>query len=95
MFQRTIPGFEPSPESFAISAEALQNVADWLESAGSCGQENLDLFTAIGTGLAAQQISNDPGGDRWLRLIDDAAERYLSHVQPRTKAKTPKRKGTR
>ena len=60
MFQRTIPGFEPSPESFAISAEALQNVADWLESAGICGQENLDLFTAIGTGLAAQQISNDP-----------------------------------
>ncbi len=31
-------------------------------------------------GLAAQQTANDPGGDRWLRLIDDAVDMYLDHV---------------
>jgi len=31
-------------------------------------------------GLADQQISNDPGGDRWIRLIDTAAEMFYRHV---------------
>ena len=29
------------------------------------------------TGLAGQQISNDPGGDRWERLIDRAVDMLL------------------
>jgi hypothetical protein len=39
----------------------------------------MDLLTAIGTGLIDQQLSNDPGGDRWLRLIDEAAEMFVTH----------------
>ena len=35
--------------------------------------EVVDLFTAVGTGIAAQQHSNEPGGDRWTRLVNDAA----------------------
>jgi hypothetical protein len=31
------------------------------------------------TGLVDQQISNDPGGDRWIRLIDDAVVMFLAH----------------
>jgi AcrR family transcriptional regulator len=81
LFQRTIPGFEPSPESFAISVANLEEVAARFEAAGLAGQEILDLFTAIGSGLAAQQLSNDPGGDRWLRLIDDAAEMFFEHAR--------------
>jgi AcrR family transcriptional regulator len=84
LFQRTIPGFEPSPESFRISIESLQQVADWLASVGLGGQATLDLFTAVGAGLASQQISNDPGGDRWLRLLDEAAEMFFKHVETRT-----------
>ncbi|GEM_PF-6857394 len=38
------------------------------------------LWTALVAGLAAQQTSNDPGGDRWLRLIDEAAGMYADHV---------------
>lgn len=84
LFQRTIPGFEPSPESFAVSMDSLREMADWFVARGLGGQESLDLFTAIGTGLADQQISNDPGGDRWLRLLDDAVEMFFNHVQART-----------
>ncbi|HUF31962.1 MAG TPA: TetR/AcrR family transcriptional regulator [Acidimicrobiales bacterium] len=83
MFQRTIPGFEPSPASFAVSLENLQEMATWFAEVGLGGQESLDLFTAIATGLVDQQISNDPGGDRWLRLVDDAMEMFCDHVQRR------------
>jgi AcrR family transcriptional regulator len=81
LFQRTIPGFEPSPEAFAISVEVLVDIGEWFESVGLGGPEVLDLYTAVGAGLAAQQISNDPGGDRWLRLVDDAAEMFVQHAR--------------
>jgi AcrR family transcriptional regulator len=85
LFQRTIPGFEPSPESFAIAIEGLQATADRLAKIGIDDASALDLLTAIGTGLADQQISNDPGGDRWLRLVDEAMEMLFDHVT-KTKA---------
>jgi AcrR family transcriptional regulator len=92
LFQRTIPGFEPSPESFAISVENLQETADWFREVGLGGQETLDLFTAIGSGIADQQISNDPGGDRWVRLVDEAMEMFFNHAQTRKLTKgRPKR----
>ena len=31
------------------------------------------------TGLVDQQISNDPGGDRWTRLVDDVVRMFLTH----------------
>jgi hypothetical protein len=37
-------------------------------------------LTAIGNGLADQQISNDPGGDRWTRLVDEAMEMLFDHL---------------
>jgi AcrR family transcriptional regulator len=80
MFQRTIPGFEPSPESFAISIEGLERLKARLAGMGLTDQRSLDLLTAIGTGITDQQISNDPGGDRWTRLVDEAVEMYFHHV---------------
>lgn len=80
MFQRTIPGFEPSPESYAISLESLRIIQTHLAALGFGEPRHLDLFTAIGTGLIDQQISNDPGGDRWTRLIDEAIDMYVDHV---------------
>src|SRR5690242_3880582 len=85
MFQRMIPGFEPSPESYAISVEALQIVRDRLHQVGLTDARDLDLFTAIGAGISAQQVSNEPGGDRWVRLVDDAVEMFFAHVTKRGK----------
>jgi AcrR family transcriptional regulator len=88
MFQRTIPGFDPSPESFAISVDSLAVVQRHLAFLGLDDPRDLDLLTALGTGLADQQISNDPGGDRWMRLIDDAVDMYLDHVTDRARARS-------
>jgi len=92
LFQRTIPGFEPSPASFKISQDNLAELGDLLGRCGVSDPETLDLFTALGTGLADQQLSNDPGGDRWIRLIDEAVEMFYEHITK--KAKQP-RKGRR
>ena len=83
MFQRTIPGFEPAPASFAISEESLGKVVTHLAALGIDDPRDIDLFTAIGTGLTDQQISNDPGGDRWVRLLDEAIDMYVDHVTKR------------
>jgi AcrR family transcriptional regulator len=83
LFQRTIPDFEPSPESFTIAVEGLQATRDRLKNMGFTDPAVLDLLTAIGTGLTDQQISNDPGGDRWVRLVDEAAEMFFTHVSNR------------
>ncbi len=80
LFQRTIPGFEPSPETFAISQANLAELGDLLGRCGVNDPESLDLFTALITGLTDQQLSNDPGGDRWIRLIDSAIEMFYEHT---------------
>jgi AcrR family transcriptional regulator len=89
LFQRTIPGFEPSPESYAPSVEGLEITRRMLTDAGGDDPADLDLFTAITTGLVDQQISNDPGGDRWYRLVDDALDMFFAHIDARKEA-TPR-----
>ncbi|MFZ6005589.1 MAG: TetR/AcrR family transcriptional regulator [Actinomycetota bacterium] len=85
LFQRTIPGFEPSPESFKISQDNLAELGELLARFGVGDPQALDLFTALATGLADQQLSNDPGGDRWIRLIDEAVEMFYEHISKKAK----------
>jgi AcrR family transcriptional regulator len=88
LFQRTIPGFEPSPESYAPSVEGLELTRQLLVEAGGDDPADLDLYTALMTGLIDQQISNDPGGDRWYRLLDDALDMLFGHLDARKKGRT-------
>jgi AcrR family transcriptional regulator len=83
LFQRTIPGFEPSPASFKISQDNLEELGELLARCGVRDPRSVDLFTALGTGLTDQQLSNDPGGDRWIRLIDEAVEMFHAHITTR------------
>lgn len=87
LFQRTIPGFEPSADSMALAHEALSWAAEALAGIGVRDPQALDLYTALLTGLSDQQISNDPGGDRWGRLLDDALDMFLAHVRPTQRRK--------
>jgi AcrR family transcriptional regulator len=91
MFQRTIPGFEPSAETFALAVEGLARLEARLAAMGITDRRSLDLLTAIGTGITDQQISNDPGGDRWTRLVDEAIEMYFNHVSKATNKAKRKR----
>lgn len=53
-----------------------------LRAAGIGAPEQVDLWTAILSGLVAQQVSNDPGGDRWRRLVAPAVEMFLAAHPP-------------
>jgi AcrR family transcriptional regulator len=80
LFLRTIPGFQPSPDSYAIAVEVLASVRTTFARAGLRNDADFDLWTAVVAGLAGQQLANDPGGDRYTRLIDSAIAMFASHV---------------
>ncbi len=88
LFQRTIPGFEPSPASYALALEFIQITGDLLAAAGVSQTENLDMFSALGAGLCDQQVANDPGGDRWVRLAGPAVAMFLADVDRRNATST-------
>jgi AcrR family transcriptional regulator len=80
LFLRTIPGFQPSADSYAIAVEVLVTVRAALARAGIRDEADFDLWTAVVAGLAGQQLANDPGGDRYTRLIDGAVTMFADHI---------------
>lgn len=79
LFQRVIPDWEPSPETFSLAVEQLDSLRGALASVGIRSERAVDLWTALTSGIVSQQISNEPGGDRWIRLIDDAADMFFEY----------------
>jgi AcrR family transcriptional regulator len=81
LFQRTIPGFEPSPESYELAVEFFTIGQQRLAAAGLSAEDDVDLYSAITTGLAHQQVANDPGGDRWVRQARRAVNLLLADAR--------------
>jgi AcrR family transcriptional regulator len=92
LFQRTIPGFEPSPESYELALEFYERGTERLKAAGVTAQGDADLFTALVAGLTHQQVANDPGGDRWVRQAPRAVEMFLTDVERRRLTKKGRKK---
>jgi AcrR family transcriptional regulator len=90
LFHRTIPGFEPSPESYALAIEFYRVGTERLAAAGVTEPGDIDLFTAVVSGLSHQQVANDPGGDRWVRQAGRAVELLLADVDRRRPQTTEK-----
>lgn len=80
LFTRAVPDWEPTPEAYAASQEIYGELAGALADLGITEPDDLDLFTAIVSGLAAQQLANDPSGDRWRRLVGRAGRMFLDHL---------------
>lgn len=82
LFQRPVPGFEPSATSYEVAEEFYRSAATLITAAGVTEQTDVDLFTAIAAGLSNQQVANDPGGDRWAVLAERAVNLFLAEVTP-------------
>jgi len=78
LFQHSVPGFTPSAESYELAVKALDVTRELLARNGLHDPRHLDIWTAITTGLVDQQVSNDPAGDRWSRLVDDVTGMFLA-----------------
>jgi AcrR family transcriptional regulator len=83
LLQRPIPGFEPSAESFVVAQAVLTRAVDLLHTAGLEDQGDVDCFIAMVAGLVDAQISNDPGGDRWIRHLDRLTDMHLDDARRR------------
>jgi AcrR family transcriptional regulator len=82
LFQRTIPGFEPSPASYALAKRLIDRCAGLLAALGAGSSAELDVYTALVAGLGAQQVANDPGGDRYSRHLEALLTVFLDHFVP-------------
>lgn len=87
LFQRIIPGFEPSTVAYEPAIKALEATRQRLADAGVNDPRHLDLWTALTSGIADQQIANDPGGSRWIDLVDDAVSMFLDHCRKQSRTK--------
>jgi AcrR family transcriptional regulator len=94
MNQRTIPGFEPSAESYAPAVRVLELGRQLLHSLGVTDQADFDIGTAIIDGMINQQLANDPGGTRWSALLDRAVDIWADGVGIPPDPPTQNRRGT-
>jgi hypothetical protein len=78
--QRTIPGFEPSPESYAPSVRVYERGVQVLHDLGLTDQSDSDIWGAMILGMINQQLANDPGGTRWSALLDRAIDIWADGV---------------
>jgi AcrR family transcriptional regulator len=83
LFQRHLPGFTPSAASYALAEEVLGRAHSLMRAAGVTQQGDIDCIVAVTGGIIEAQLSNEPGGTRWVRhlnrlvdlLVDDALTR--------------------
>lgn len=87
---RPVPGFSPSPETFARSRQENATARTVLAEAVRLGQlrpgadsdEALRLWTVVLSGVVSQQMANEPGvpydQGAFSRLTDAAIEMFLS-----------------
>jgi AcrR family transcriptional regulator len=94
LFTNAVPGWNPSEDAYASSQANFSRVCDFLALAGVTHPDDVDLCTALSAGLVAQQMANDPGGDRWVRRVDDVVDMFLQHIASRARRADPLLEGT-
>jgi len=90
LFLRTIPGFQPSQQTYDIAVRIVELAKGRMSRCG-IPLQYFDLWTALISGLVWQQIANEPGGDRWSSLVDDVVDMFLAHVNKHGTVNKPKR----
>lgn len=80
MNQRVVPGFEPSPESYAPAVRVLELGRQLFLDRDISDPADHDIWIALVGGLVNQQLANEPGGTRWSRLLDRAIDMWADAV---------------
>jgi AcrR family transcriptional regulator len=80
MNQRTIPGFEPSAESYAPAVRVLELGRQIFHQHGITDDGIFDISVALIGGMVNQQLANDPGGTRWSALLERAVDIWADGI---------------
>jgi AcrR family transcriptional regulator len=98
LYWRPVPGFTPSPQTFAASVGGMQEVRAELGAAVRLGQlhhdadsdEAVRLLTVVMSGLISQQMANEPHvayeTGVFTRLTDEALDMFFTHYAPTRRA---------
>jgi len=84
LFERHVPGFTPSLTSYALAEDVLGRVHKLINDAGVTEQGDVDCIIAIVAGLMEAQMSNDPGGNRWIRHLNRLVDLYVDDALKRS-----------
>jgi AcrR family transcriptional regulator len=94
LFWRPVPGFEPSPASYALAERLVQQSRADLSAAVRRGElaphadsdEVFRLFTSLSAGLCSQQMANEPDANwesaSFTSLLEPALEMFVQHYSP-------------
>jgi len=94
LFWRPIPGFQPSPESFALAQRLVRRSRADLATAVLQGtlaptadsDEVFRLFTSLSAGLCSQQLANEPDSTYesglYTSLTDQVLDMFVQHYAP-------------
>ena len=82
-FKDTFPDSRRPPRPYALAEDVLGRAYSVMRTAGVTQQGDIDCLVAVTAGITEAQLSNDPGGTRWVRhlnhlvdlLVDDALTR--------------------
>lgn len=88
LFQRPIPGFEPSADAYQLAEQVLGRAVALLGAAGVEDPGDVDCYIAMVGGLVDAQMANDPGGDRYTRHLDRLTDLYLDDTARRRRLPT-------
>lgn len=81
MFQGTIPGFEPSEESHRVALGVLGVLIERLAAAGVTSAADRAIVRSMMSGLAAEQIANDPNGRTFVNQTRRAVRFILAGLR--------------
>ena len=84
LFERHLPGFTPSAASYALAEDVLGRAYKLINDAGVTEQGDVDCIIAMVAGLMEAQMSNDPGGKRWIRHLNRLVDLYVDDVLERS-----------
>lgn len=78
MLQRSVPGFEPSANSYEGAGRALSVLSRTLADAGVDDPRDVALVRCLISGVAAEQIANDPDGREFAEQTERGVRALLS-----------------
>ena len=91
MFQGTIPGFEPSAESHRVALGVLEVLIERLAAAGITSDADRAVVRSMMSGLAAEQIANDPTGRTFIDQTPRAIRFILAGLRDRDRPRQRRR----
>jgi AcrR family transcriptional regulator len=84
IFQRHIPGFTPSTDSYALAEQAMVRVRVAMQRADVTATGDVDCLVAITGGVIEAQLSNEPDTKRWTRHLERLIDMYLDDMHRRS-----------